>query len=104
MAADKDRSGDVVWAVIAAALFGVPAIILGAAADAWDRTSAWLLEHHVLAPAAGDPVLEVPGSDGAGLDGARIAVALGALAAVSLAIGLTYSGRRRRGASSRYVR
>ena len=96
MAADKDRSGDVVWAVIAAALFGVPAIILSAANDGWDRVSGWLLAHHVLAPAAENPVLVVPGTHGAGLDGARIAIGLGVLAVLTLAIRLVASLAYRR--------
>jgi|GEM_PF-3857425 hypothetical protein len=88
MAADKDKSGDVVWAVIAAALFGVPAIVLSAAGDGWDRTSAWLLAHHVLAPAAENPPLVVPGTHGGGLDAARIAIGLGALVVLTLTIRL----------------
>ena len=91
MAADKDKSGDVVWAVIAAALFGVPAIILSAAGDGWDRASAWLLAHRVLAPAAENPALVVPGTHGAGFDAARIAIGLGALVVLTLMIRLVAS-------------
>jgi hypothetical protein len=105
MAADKDKSGDVVWAVIAAALFGVPAIVLSAASDGWDRASTWLLAHHVLAPAVENPVLVVPGTHGAGLDWVRIGIGLGALAVLTLTIrlvaNLAYSGLARRGHPSR---
>src|SRR5262245_14683637 len=104
MAADKDKSGDVVWAVIAAALFGVPAIVLSAASDGWDRASAWLLAHHVLAPAVENPVLVVPSTHGAGLDWVRIGIGLGALAVLTLTIrlvaNLAYSGLAHRRHSS----
>ncbi|MGH3453993.1 MAG: hypothetical protein ACRDP2_06220 [Nocardioidaceae bacterium] len=102
MAADKDqdKSGDIVWAVIGAALFGVPALLITSASSGWDRARVWLLEHDVLLPAASDPLLPVPGADGAGLDAARLAIGFGALAVVSLTLrlvsGLAHAGLARR--------
>jgi hypothetical protein len=108
----RDRSGDnasdVAWIFLAAVLFGVPALIVGGVTTGWADATGWMLDHQVLVPAAADPVLTLPATDGAGLDWPRIALALGAFAVVSLAVRLiagaihaavahgTYPGRRDR--------
>jgi hypothetical protein len=43
--ADDEKSGDLFWAVIAAAMFGVPTIILGSVTTAWADATDWLLDH-----------------------------------------------------------
>lgn len=40
----------------------------------WTRVAAWLVDHGLLAPSADHPLLPLPGTGGAGLDGARIAL------------------------------
>jgi hypothetical protein len=85
---DQERSGDLFWAVIAAAMFGVPTIILGSATTAWADATGWLLDHRVLVPATADPVVGLPATDGAGLDWARIAIAAGVLLILTLLIRL----------------
>lgn len=75
-----------------ATTWGLPAVI---AYFTRDRLFGWLLEHQLLLPAAVDPTVAVPGADGAGLDVARLALALGLLAGLLVASGSSL--RRRRG-------
>lgn len=60
-------------------LFALPGL-LGAAGYLWSHGLDWLVQHHVLIGAAADPLLPIPGCAGAGLDGARLAIAAGLLA------------------------
>jgi hypothetical protein len=94
-----DNSSDVAWTLVGAVLFGIPTLVIGAAATGWDRATAWLLEHEFLLPATADPVVTIPDTGGAGVDLARIVLAVGALAVLSLAIrlvaGLVESGTTR---------
>jgi len=79
--------------MIGTASFG--AILAGGAAlvrYGWHSALGWMLEHHVLAPASANPILALPFSAGAGLDGARVCVLLGAL--VLLGYGLFRAIRR----------
>lgn len=48
----------------------------------WSRVAAWLIAQHVLV--VGHPVLVVPGTGGAGLDGSRLAIGFAVVAAVVL--------------------
>lgn len=84
--AERDKSGDIVWAVIAAALFGIPTLILGSVTTGWADATDWMLEHHVVVPEATHPVVSLPGAGGAGLDWTRIALAAGALLVLTLTI------------------
>jgi len=45
------------------------------AAFLWHQVVGWLVAHGVLLPAAAHPLFAVPGGSGAGLDGARSAIA-----------------------------
>jgi hypothetical protein len=83
---DANKPNDLAWAFVGAVLFGVPALIVGGVTTGWTNATDWLLAHEFLGPATADPVLPLPATDGAGLDGMRIAVAVGALAVLSLAI------------------
>lgn len=56
--------------------------VLGSAGFFWATGLGWLVEHHVLVPAGQHPLLKIPGGDGPGLDGPRIAVVVGAVLAV----------------------
>jgi hypothetical protein len=85
---DQEKSGDLFWAVIAAAMFGVPTIILGSVTTAWADATGWMLDHRILVPAAADPVVALPATEGAGLDWARIAIVAGGLLMVTLTIRL----------------
>lgn len=57
--------------------------LTAAAAAWWAQAVAWLVAHRVLIPRGGHPLLALPGSGGAGLNGPRLAV--GAAAALLLA-------------------
>lgn len=37
-----------------------------------DKVTTWLVDRHILVPAAGDPVVTIPNTDGAGLDLVRV--------------------------------
>ncbi|HYJ68003.1 MAG TPA: hypothetical protein VEX15_10125 [Nocardioidaceae bacterium] len=99
--ADRDRSGDIVWAVIAAALFGIPTLIIGSVTTGWADATDWMLEHHVVVPATAHPIVALPGAEGAGIDWPRIAIAAGALLVLTLTIrivsGLVAAATSRRG-------
>lgn len=47
----------------------------------------WLIDHRVLAPASADPIVVVPHTSGAGLDGRRL-VALAAVLVALIAVGV----------------
>jgi hypothetical protein len=87
-APDDEKSGDLFWAVIAAAMFGVPTIILGSVTTAWADATGWMLDHQILVPEAADPLVALPAAEGAGLDWARIAIVAGALVVVTMMIRL----------------
>lgn len=67
-------SDDSTTLILMGLLFG-PAVLaagLGFAASKVPGVAGWLVEHHVLAAAADDPFLVIPGTGGAGLDLMRI--------------------------------
>ena len=66
--------------------------LLGSAGLAWSMGVDWLVEHQVLVSAEQDPVLMVPGGEGAGLDVPRMALLGGVLFAV-LAIAVSSAVR-----------
>lgn len=74
------------------------AIVLGSAGALWLFASAWLVEHKVLVSAAAKPLIEIPGTAGAGLDLPRIAIAggilLAGLAAAVSAVRRAWTRRR----------
>lgn len=55
--------------------------VIGSVGAFWWTGVGWLVEHHVLAPAAGHPVFVLPACAGAGLDGARLAIGAGIVVA-----------------------
>lgn len=67
-------------------MLAVGMLLLGSAGTwavlAWSKVLTWGLEHQVLLPAAEGPLVAIPGSDGAGLDVQRIAVAAAVLLVV----------------------
>ena len=56
---------------------GALAAVLGSAAVLWAKGAAWLVDHQVLVAAAAQPVWVIPGTGGAGLDGARLVALAG---------------------------
>lgn len=52
---------------------------------AWSKVITWCLEHQVLLPAAANPLLVLPASEGAGVDLPRAAVAAAVLIGVLVA-------------------
>lgn len=58
--------------------------LLGSAAVYWIQGVEWLVEHGVLVAASAHPAVALPGLAGAGLDGPRLAIALG-VAVVAIA-------------------
>ena len=66
--------------------------LVGSVGLVWVAGARWLVEHHVLVPAAAQPLLEVPGAAGAGLDLPRIAILLALLLAMAA---VTVSSARR---------
>lgn len=73
--------GVLCWPVLGGVLYG-----------AWNQGSAWLVKHQVLVAAKTDPLLEIPGMHGAGLDAARLMIVAGVLICV---IGSTVFGIRK---------
>src|SRR4051812_27215649 len=62
-------------------------LALGSAGLLWLKGATWLVEHHLLLPAAAHALVVVPGTGGAGLDLPRLAVMAGvALATIVLAV------------------
>ena len=73
------------------------AIVVGSAGALWLQGSVWLVEHKVLVARAAQPLIEVPGTAGAGLDLPRIAIALSlVLAALAGAVSAARRAWRRR--------
>lgn len=72
--------------------------LVGSVGVVWVAGVGWLVEHHILVPAAAHPLLEVPGAAGAGLDLPRVAIAVALLLAV---VAVTVSAARRALARSR---
>lgn len=66
--------------------------VLGSAGLLWMKGVEWLVEHQVLVSAEASPLLEIPGTEGAGLDVSRVVIATSLLLGV-LAIAIS-SGRR----------
>lgn len=63
------------------ALIGLGALV-GSAGLLWLKGTTWLIAHHVLLPARSNPLLDVPGTEGAGLDLPRIAVGVAVIVVV----------------------
>lgn len=80
--------------VLATVLLGS---IGGIVSGAWTVAQSWLLEHHVVVPAAADPILALPGGAGIGLDLPRLTVAVGVLVAAAAAGLSVLRGRLQRG-------
>lgn len=59
---------------------------------AWGQGTGWLVKHQVLVAAKANPLLEIPGMHGAGLDGARLLIAAGILVGL---VGCTIFGIRK---------
>ncbi len=59
---------------------------------AWSQGASWLVKHQVLVAAKTNPLLEIPGMHGAGLDLARLMIVVGVLICV---IGSTVFGIRK---------
>lgn len=53
--------------------------LIGLLAAFWSKVVGWALNTGVLVPAAGHPLVTLPQAGGAGLDGPRLAVAVGLL-------------------------
>ncbi len=57
-------------------------VVLGSASAIWLMGATWLVEHQILVAQSADPLLEIPGTNGAGLDLPRVAVAAGVIVAI----------------------
>lgn len=66
--------------------------MLGSAGVLWLKGATWLVEHQILVAASQDPLLVVAGTDGAGLDISRLAIA--AAAVLVVLVSLVGAGRR----------
>lgn len=64
------------------ALLGIVAASAGAF---WLKGTTWLVEHQVLVAAKSDPLVQIPGSSGAGLDVPRLAILAAILVATLVA-------------------
>lgn len=71
---------------------GVAGSVLASAGAVWLKGSEWLVAHRVLLPAAAHPVIQIPGTAGAGLDLPRVAIA-SAVAVAVLAVALSSAWR-----------
>lgn len=67
--------------------------LLGSVGVLWLKGVTWLVEHHILIAATSHPAVAIPGAEGAGLDGPRIAIAVALL--VATLAGSISAGRRR---------
>ena len=78
-------------------VFVVPAVAaptaIGSGGVVWLTGVGWLVEHHVLVPAAVHPALALPACAGAGLDGTRLAIGVGIVVAL-MAVGVSAVRRR----------
>lgn len=83
----------------------VGTLLLGSAgtvtALAWAKILTWALKQQVLLPAAAAPLVAIPGSEGAGLDLPRLAVAAAILLAVLATLGGAAARRMRGGGELR---
>lgn len=72
--------------------------VLASAGFLWMKGAEWLIEHQVLVAAEASPLLEIPGTAGAGLDVSRVVIAgsvlLGVLA-ITISAGRRVAARRR---------
>lgn len=85
-----DSPGEEVLLIFVA--LGVAGSVLASAGAVWLQGSAWLVEHRVLVPAEAQPVIQIPGAAGAGLDLPRVAIA-SAVAVAVLAVALSSAWR-----------
>ena len=76
------------------ALLGIVAASAGAF---WLKGAIWLVEHQVLVAAKSDPLVQIPGAAGAGLDVSRLAI----LAAILVATLVTAVSSARRAIARR---
>ena len=60
-------------------------IVIASAGAFWLKGATWLVEHKVLVAAPAEPLVQVPGAAGAGLDVARLAI-LAAVVAAALVV------------------
>lgn len=60
------------WMLIASVLIGSVGLLYAQGVQ-------WLLEHSVLVASSADPVVTLPGAQGAGLDAARVVIVAGVL-------------------------
>lgn len=73
------------------------AVVLGSAGALWLTGSGWLVKHEVLVAQAAQPLIEIPGTAGAGLDLPRVAIATGLIvAALAGAVSYVRHAWRRR--------
>jgi len=81
------------------------ALLLGSAgtvtALAWSKILTWCLEQQVLLPAAANPLLVLPASEGAGVDLPRAAVAAAVLLGVLVVAASTATRKMRGGGALR---
>lgn len=85
------RGDDDVIVFVVAAVAVTTAI--GSVGVVWLTSVGWLVEHHVLVPAAVHSALALPACAGAGLDGARLAIGVGIVVAL-MAVGVSAVHRR----------
>ncbi|MCZ4238225.1 hypothetical protein O4H25_15400, partial [Staphylococcus equorum] len=73
---------------------------LGSAGLWWSTAIAWMVEHSILIASEASPMVQIPASDGAGLDGRRLIIAVAAviaLVAVAISAGrAAYKARQAR--------
>lgn len=84
--------------IIHVAIAAVGAVLASAGA-LWLGAAGWLVEHHVLVARSAEPLLEIPGTSGSGLDLPRIAIAVAlvlAVLAAAISAGRRAVERRRR--------
>lgn len=67
----------------------------------WPRIVGWLIDNGLIVPGAEHPVVPLPGTGGAGLDGPRV-VAIVAILLIWLLLMADVRGRRRRNPPRQY--
>lgn len=70
----------------------VLSIVVASAGTLWLKGADWLVEHQVLVAAKAEPLVQIPGAGGAGLDVARLAI-LAAVVVAAVVAGVS-SARR----------
>lgn len=93
--ATTSHSDSDIMAMLGFAVFFGGAII-GSLGLLWLRGVQWLVEHHILVAASADPLLAIPGGDGAGFDLARIVIVAAVLVAMVAIIASTVLRKIRR--------